>query len=71
MNWSYAEFNVYIFLDKRSRLRSNSKVAGEISSLRNEEFFHRFLIENGIELLLMLAIHLTKKVLNFVREFLN
>ena len=48
----HAEFKVYIFLDKRSRLRSNSKVAGEISSLRNEEFFHRFLIENGIEALI-------------------
>ncbi len=47
-----AEFKVYIFLDKRSRFRSNSKVAGEISSLRNEEFFHRFLIENGIKFLI-------------------
>ena len=47
-----AEFKVYIFLDKRSRLRTNSKVAGEISSLRNEEFFHRFLIDNGIKVLI-------------------
>ena len=47
-----AEFNVHIFVDKRSRLRSNLKVEGEISSLRNEEFFHRFLIENGIEALI-------------------
>ena len=47
-----AEFNVHIFLDKRSRLRSTLKVAGEISSLRNEELFHRFLIENGIEALI-------------------
>ena len=47
-----AEFNVHIFVDKRSRLRSNLKVVGEISSLRNEEFFHRFLIENGIEALI-------------------
>ena len=28
-----AEFNVHIFVDKRSRLRSNLKVAREISSL--------------------------------------
>ena len=48
----HAEFNIYIFVDNRSRLRSNLKVAGEISSLRNEEFFHRFLIENGIEALI-------------------
>ena len=47
-----AEFNVHIFVDKRSRFRSNLKVAGEISSLRNEEFFLRFLIENGIEALI-------------------
>ena len=47
-----AEFNVHIFVDKRSRLRSNLNVAGEISSLRNEEFFLRFLIENGIEALI-------------------
>ena len=47
-----AEFNVHIFVDNRSRIRSNLKVAGEISSLRNEEFFHRFLIENGIEALI-------------------
>lgn len=47
-----AEFNVHIFVDKRSRLRANLKVAGEISSLKNEEFFHRFLIENGIEALI-------------------
>ena len=47
-----AEFKVYIFLDKRSRLRTNSKVAGEIPSLRNEEFFHRFLIDNGIKVLI-------------------
>ena len=44
-----AEFNIYIFVDNRSRLRSDLKVAGEISTLRNEDFFHRFLIENGIE----------------------
>ena len=31
------EFNVHTFVDKRSRLRSNLKVAGEISSLRNEK----------------------------------
>ena len=48
----HAEFNIYIFVNNRSRLRSNLKVAGEISSLRNEEFFHRFLIENGIESLI-------------------
>ena len=47
-----AEFNIYIFLDNRSRLRSNLKVAGEISTLRNEDFFHRFLIENGIKSLI-------------------
>jgi len=47
-----AEFNVHIFVDKRSRIRSNLKVAGEISSLRNEEFFNRFLIKNGIEVLI-------------------
>ena len=47
-----AEFNVHIFVDKRSRFRSNLKVVGEISSLRNEEFFLRFLIENGIEALI-------------------
>ena len=47
-----AEFNVHIFVDKRSRLRSNLNVAGEISSLRNEEFFYRFLIENGIDTLI-------------------
>ena len=47
-----AEYKVYIFVDKRSRLRSHSKVAGEISSLRNKEFFRRFLIENGIEALI-------------------
>ena len=46
------EFNVHIFVDKRSRIHSNLKVAGEISSLRNEEFFHHFLIENGIEALI-------------------
>ena len=37
-----AEFKVHIFVDKRSRIRSSLKVAREISSLRNEEFFHRF-----------------------------
>ena len=47
-----AEFNVHIFVDKRSRFRSNLKVVGEISSLRNEEFFLGFLIENGIEALI-------------------
>ena len=47
-----AEFNVHIFVDERSRIRSNLKVAGEISSLKNEEFFFRFLIENGIEALI-------------------
>ena len=47
-----AEFNVHIFVDKRSRIRSNLKFAGEISSLKNEEFFFRFLIENGIEALI-------------------
>ena len=48
----HAEFNIYIFVDNRSRLRSDLKVAGEISTLRNEDFFHRFLIENGIESLI-------------------
>ena len=48
----HAEFNIYIFVDNRSRLRSDLKVAGEISTLRNEDFFHRFLIENGIEYLI-------------------
>ena len=48
----HAEFNICIFVDNRSRLRSNLKVAGEISTLRNEDFFHRFLIENGIESLI-------------------
>ena len=48
----HAEFNIYIFVNNRSRLRSNLKVAGEISTLRNEDFFHRFLIENGIESLI-------------------
>ena len=47
-----AEFNVHIFVDERSRIRLNLKVAGEISSLKNEEFFLRFLIENGIEALI-------------------
>ena len=28
-----AEFNVHIFVDERSRIRLNLKVAGEISSL--------------------------------------
>ena len=46
-----AEFKVHIFVDKRSCIRSSLKVAREISSLRNEEFFHRFLAENGIEAL--------------------
>ena len=45
------EFNIYIFVDNRSRLRSNLKVGGEISALRNKVFFHRFLIEKGIEAL--------------------
>ena len=48
----HPEFNIYIFVDNRSRLRSNLKVGGEISTLRNEDFFHRFLIENGIEALI-------------------
>ena len=30
-----AEFNIHIFVDKRSRIRSSLKVAREISSLRN------------------------------------
>ena len=47
-----SKFNVYIFLDKRFRISSDLKVAGQISSLRNKEFFHRFLIENGIEALI-------------------
>ena len=47
-----AEFKVHIFVDKRSCIRSSLKVAREISSLRNEEFFHRFLAENGIEALI-------------------
>ena len=47
-----ADFKVHIFVDKRSRIRSSLKVAREISSLRNEEFFLRFLIENGIEALI-------------------
>ena len=47
-----AEFNVCIFVDKRFRFRSNLKVAGELSALKNEEFFYRFLIENGIEALI-------------------
>ena len=48
----HAEFNIYIFVNNRSRLRSNLKVAGEISTLRDEDFFHRFLIDNGIESLI-------------------
>ena len=46
------EFSVYIFVDNRSRLHPNLRVAGEISALKNEDFFHRFLIKNGIEYLI-------------------
>ena len=73
-----SEFNVYIFLDKRYRLRSNSKVAGEISALRNEEFFHRFLIENGIEALIDAShpfdkdsTELCRRVSKLAKSFIN
>ena len=40
---------VFIFLDKRSRLKTNFNIAGEVSSLKKEDFLLRFLRKNRIE----------------------
>ena len=59
------EFSVYIFVDNRSRLHPNLRVAGEISALKNEDFFHRFLIKNGIEYLIDASHPFEKKSTDF------
>ena len=50
-------YEVFIFLDKRSRIKTNFNIAGEISSLKKEDFLPIFCGETELNLLLMQAIH--------------
>ena len=37
------KYEVFVFLDKRSRIKTNFNIAGEISSLKKEAFLLSFL----------------------------
>jgi precorrin-6A/cobalt-precorrin-6A reductase len=42
-------YEVFIFLDKRSRIKTSFNIAGEISALKKEDFLPSFLRRNRIE----------------------
>ena len=43
------KYEVFVFLDKRSRIKTNFNIVDEISSLKKEDFLLRFLRRNRIE----------------------
>ena len=60
------KYEVYVFLDKRSRIKTNFNIVDEISSLKKKIFYLGFCGETELNLLLTRAIHSTNTQQKFV-----